>query len=79
MFVLAVSGSSDEIVRAETLSIERLRRWGRGGQLYSSDGHQLCDNRAPGGEGGMQYGEAPFALYLVVRWNPRSVRSRGAR
>ena len=70
MFVLAISGDSKDIVQAEIMAIQRYRRYGRGGMLYSPDGHPLCQNRHPGGEGGMHHGVAPFCLYLVVHWNP---------
>ena len=71
MVICAVSDLSDEIANAETSVIARFRRWGRGGYLHNTDGHPLCENRNPGGEGA-HHGTAPFALYVCWKWNRRT-------
>lgn len=71
MVICAVSDQSDEIANAETSVIARFRRFGRGGQLHNTDGHPLCENRNPGGEGA-HHGTPPFCLYVCWKWNRRS-------
>jgi hypothetical protein len=71
MYVLAVSDSCSEIVEAEKFCLRVFRQEGRRGECVNRDGHFQCANRAPGGEGGMHKGFAPFFIYVVVEWNRR--------
>jgi len=72
MFILALSDDSDEIEQGEIDSIALFRRYDNRGCWYQP-GHLLCQNRNPGGEGGMRNGPPPYVLYLCVGWNPRLV------
>lgn len=69
MWVLALSDDCEHIVRAERESIGYFTRSAAGG--FIEEGGALCQNENPGGEGGTRYGPPPYALYVVVRWNPR--------
>lgn len=70
MFLVAVSDNPCEIGDAKKAVITKFRKWDRF-RLVNHEGHFLCSNRNPGGEGA--YGGCPpHILYVLVRWNPRS-------
>ena len=69
MTLLAASHLPDEIGDAEKSVLAKFRRWGRGG-YFNVEGHPLCANRNPGGEGA-RAGSPPHILYCCVSWNPR--------
>ena len=71
MVLLAVHDDSDFIKNMEIDLLLIYRRLDRRGFLVNINGHPLCANRAPGGEGA-DHGIAPFFLYVAFMTNPRS-------
>jgi hypothetical protein len=56
--------------------IAQFRRYNPRGILVNQNGHHLCTNRNPGGEGA-RAGIPPHFLYLCFSWNPRPGRHSG--
>ena len=67
MTLLAVSDLPDVIGDAEKAVIAKFRRWGQHG-FFNEEGHPLCANRNPGGEGA-RAGVPPHLLYVCFSWN----------
>ena len=72
MVLLAVHDDSDFIKNMEIDLLLIYRRLDRRGFLVNINGHPLCANRAPGGEGA-DHGIAPFFLYVAFMTNPRTL------
>lgn len=70
MFIVGVSDDADEIGNGEKAVIAQFRRHDPRGLLVNHNGHPLCTNRNPGGEGA-RAGIPPHFLYLCFSWNPR--------
>ena len=68
MVILIVSDRPDFIIQVERKLIQKFRRWDRMGRLVNGSGNVLCQNHAPGGEGG-SHGVSPFMCYLAIAFN----------
>ena len=71
MVILGVSDRADEIGNAEKSIIAQFRKYDRRGYLINENGHPLCENRNPGGEGA-RAGYPPHLAYVCINWNPRT-------
>ena len=71
MVIVGASDDADEIGNAEISVIAKFRRHDLRGQLINPNGHHLCHNQNPGGEGA-HAGVPPHLLYVCFNWNPRA-------
>ena len=70
MVIVGCSDHADEIGNAEISVIAQFRRHDRMGYMVNPNGHFLCRNQNPGGEGA-RGGVPPHLLYVCFSWNPR--------
>ena len=75
MVLIAVSDQPDLIAELERNLITHYRRHDRRGFMVNANGHVLCANKAPGGEGAF-HGISPFFLYVVLQRPKYGLRLR---